>query len=542
MTGDMKTQTVARLAQALKSGRLTSNSEEIAGQCLKRLESPLRLTVLGTNAKFVNQLLNLLVGARVVDPNAGHVTMQVLHNDRPAAVAIYADESRKTFRDEDIVSAFDGSPSRIRVGYDLPSLKKVSFLRVSADDTAGLAKSIRWSVMPSDLVLWTGTTFNENDAKIWGALPQRIRDHSYLIQPLDGVASAETLRDSGFVDLLRVDPRAASAARERPGGVDKTSFKNAGGTALVRAVKKEIEISAQSALDAAQVILMRNAKQLEDLPEPTADELHMPAKPSEDSFDIPAAEPKPVAAPPIEEQPALRVVASSERVVVPTRPTVEKQPVAVELPEAEPESGHSDEPDPVVLQALNRVRTRQLNAEKARAAQKADALAKQRQSATPWSLGLEDVGLKGVETARKSSMQRPVSRSRTRPVSRLRTPIEPVAPSRPRTDRALSHKSFSNIVEGLTSRAEALEAEIKSNDALESDYLIEKAQECIEWGRTFFDKDHLTENEDVQMIIETLDEMDEVLILMSIEADTDKTDVAKLLKQAAREVEFYLGA
>ena len=44
------------------------------------------------------------------------------------------------------------------------------------------------------------------------------------------------------------------------------------------------------------------------------------------------------------------------------------------------------------------------------------------------------------------------------------------------------------------------------------------------------------------MIIETLYEMDEVLILMSIEADTEKTDVAKLLKQAAREVEFYLGA
>ena len=201
------------------------------------------------------------------------------------------------------------------------------------------------------------------------------------------------------------------------------------------------------------------------------------------------------------------------------------------------------EPDPVVLKALNRVRTRQLNAEKARAAQKADALAKQRQqSATPWPLGLEDVGLKGVETARKTSMQRPVSRSRTRPVSRLRAPIEPAAPSQPRPDRALSHKSFTNIVDGLTDRAEALEAEIKSNDALDSGYLIAKAQECIEWGRTFFDTDHLSGNEDVQMIIETLDEMDEVLILMSIEADTDKTDVAKLLKQAAREVEFYLGA
>ena len=542
MTGDMKTQTVTRLAQALKSGRLTSNSEEIAGQCLKRLESPLRLTVLGTNAKFVNQLLNLLVGARVVDPNAGHVTMQVLHNERPAAVAIYADESRKTFKDEDIVLAFDGTPSRVRVGYDLPSLKKVSFLRVSADDTAGLAKSIRWSVMPSDVVLWTGTTFNDLDAKMWAALPQRIRDHSYLVQPLDGVASAETLRDSGFVDLLRIDPRAASAARERPGGVDKTSFKNAGGTALVRAVKKEIEISAQSALDAAQVILMRNAKQLEDLPEPTEEELEATSKPPENSFDTPAEDlPEPPAVAPVEEQPALRVVASAERVVVPSRPSIEKQPVAVETPEQETDA-ETNQPDPVVLQALNRVRTRQLNAEKARAAQKADALAKQRQSATPWSLGLEDVGLKGVETARATSVQRPVSRSRTRPVSRLRAPIEPVAPSQPRTDRALSHKSFSNIVEGLASRAEALEAEIKSNDTLGSDYLIEKAQECIEWGRTFFDKDHLTDNEDVQMIIETLDEMDEVLILMSIEGDTEKTDVAKLLKQAAREVEFYLGA
>ncbi|NNE89351.1 MAG: hypothetical protein HKN27_14875 [Silicimonas sp.] len=537
----MKTQTAARLAQALKSGRLSSNSVEIAGQCLKRLDSPLRLTVLGTNAKFTNQLLNLLVGARVVDPNAGHVTMQVLHNDRPAAVAIYADESRKTFKNDDIVNAFDGDPSRVRVGYDLPSLKKVSFLRVSADDTVGLAKSIRWSVMPSDVVLWTGAEFNEADKRIWAALPQRIRDHSYLIQPLDGVASAETLRESGFVDRLRIDPRAASAARERPGGVDKISFKNAGGTALVRAVKKEIETSAQSALDAAQVILMRHAKQLEDLPEPTTEELEAP-RTSEHFAPVPAKPTSPATPPPpsVEVQPALRVVASAERVVVPTRPIPDQQPVAVELPQ--PTAPEADEPDPVVLQALNRVRTRQLNAERAREAQKADALAKQKQSATPWSLGLEDVGLSGVETARKASLQRPVSRSRTRPVSRLRAPIEPVEPSQPRTDRALSQTSFSNIVEGLTSRADALEAELKTNDAIESDYLIEKAQECIEWGRTFFDKDHLSGNEDVQMIVETLDEMDEVLILMSIEGDSDKTDVAKLLKQAAREVEFYLGA
>jgi len=88
-----------------------------------------------------------------------------------------------------------------------------------------------------------------------------------------------------------------------------------------------------------------------------------------------------------------------------------------------------------------------------------------------------------------------------------------------------------------------LEAEINSNETVASDYLIEKAQDCIEWGRTFFDEDCLNDNEAVQMVIETLDEMDEVLILMSIEANTmDQTDVAKLLKQAAREVEFYLGA
>jgi hypothetical protein len=462
--------------------------------------------------------------------------MQVLHNERPAAVAIYPDESRKTFKDEDIVSAFDDNPSRVRVGYDLPSLKKVSFLRVSADDTAGLAKSIRWSVMPSDVVLWTGTVFNDHDAKIWSALPQRIRDHSYLVQPLDGVASAEHLSASGFVDLLRVDPRAASAARERPGGVDKTSFKNAGGTALVRAVKKEIETSAQAALDAGQVILIRNAKRLEGLPELTPEEVEASAKPS-GNFDTPKPRAVVTTPAPAEEQPALRVVASSERVVVPTRPVVENQPVAVQ--EREPEEA-TEQPDPVVLEALNRVRTRQLNAEKARAAQEADALAKQKQSATPWSLGLEDVGLS--ETARKTSVQRPVSRSRTRPVSRVRAPMEPVAPSQPRADRALSNQSFSNILDGLELRAEAMEAEIKNNDALESGYLIEKAQECIEWGRTFFDKDHLTDNEDVQMIIETLDEMDEVLILMSIEGDTEKSDVAKLLRQAAREVEFYLGA
>ncbi|MEP1629332.1 MAG: hypothetical protein ABJK15_12030 [Lentilitoribacter sp.] len=528
----------------MKSGRLSSNAEEMAGQCLKRLESPLRLTILGTNSTYTNRLLNLIVGAKCVDPSAGHVTMQVMHNDRPAAVSIYADETRKTFKDQDIILAFDGNPSRVRVGYDLPSLRKISVLRVSADTTAGLAQSIRWSVMPSDVVLWCGSEFGETDKKIWAALPQRIRDHSYLIQPLDGIASAETVDDSGFFDLLRIDPRAAMAARERPGGVDKTSFKNAGGTALVRAVKKEIENSEQAALDAAQVILIRHAKDLEGLPEPTLDDIDEPKK-GDPSFDqdndAPVATqktPTPVTRP-VEEQPPLRVVSSSERVVVPTRPNNDQQPVAVDLkaPETPPEIQ-----DPVVLQALNRVRTRQLNAEKARQAQQAEALERDKQSATPWSLGMENIGLQSADEIRKTSMQRPVSRSRTRPVSRMRTAVVTAPPSQPRSDRVLSRTTFSNILDGLTDKANALEAEIESNGEIAPDYLIGQAQDCIEWGRKFFDENHLSDSEDVQMVIETLDEMDEVLILMSIEDDTEKSDVAKLLRQAAREVEFYLGA
>ncbi|CAN0604805.1 unnamed protein product, partial [Ectocarpus sp. 12 AP-2014] len=112
-----------------------------------------------------------------------------------------------------------------------------------------------------------------------------------------------------FVDLLRIDPRAAMAARERPGGVDKTSFKNAGGTALVRAIKKEIENSAQAALDAAQVILIRHAKELADLPEPTQEEIDAPREQTE-SFDqesttapAPKKAPAPVTRPVVEQPP-----------------------------------------------------------------------------------------------------------------------------------------------------------------------------------------------------------------------------------------------
>ncbi|MEP0562878.1 MAG: hypothetical protein ABJC64_00655, partial [Paracoccaceae bacterium] len=216
-----------------------------------------------------------------------------------------------------------------------------------------------------------------------------------------------------------------------------------------------------------------------------------------------------------------------------------QQPVAVDLkaPETPPEIQ-----DPVVLQALNRVRTRQLNAEKARQAQQAEALERDKQSATPWSLGMENIGLQSADEIRKTSMQRPVSRSRTRPVSRMRTAVVTAPPSQPRSDRVLSRTTFSNILDGLTDKANALEAEIESNGEIAPDYLIGQAQDCIEWGRKFFDENHLSDSEDVQMVIETLDEMDEVLILMSIEDDTEKSDVAKLLRQAAREVEFYLGA
>ncbi len=275
--------TSQRLKSLIETDRLSEADRSVAAQCLRRLENPLRLTVFGTDPAHAAELVNLMVGQAVIPPDIPRGRIQVLNGPALVAQAHAADGTKHRVDGPDISAAFDGDPARVRVFADLPVLKKLSVLIAVDPDPARLIRDAAKTLPPADMTIWSGADLAPGMDEIWQAMPEALRDHSYLVlSPRMNFPSWDAIAPD-FVDVLSVDPRRAQDAKSAAGGVDKAAFKAAGGTALVKAIKKELDILVQSASDAAQVLCARHAQEATDT-SATA-----PANAGPDIGDAPAA-------------------------------------------------------------------------------------------------------------------------------------------------------------------------------------------------------------------------------------------------------------
>lgn len=264
MSNDEKVEvTAARLRHLIESGCLSKADRTIADQCQRRLEQPLRLTVFGTDPRHAIDLINLMVGQPVVAPSIHRARINFFHGEEAHARLQFRDGSRKRLEGSEFRRLFDDNPSWIRIYIDLPVLKKLSLLLATETKTRALCADVEKTLPASDIAIWAGQDLNEHLAQVWEQVPQRLRDHSYLVlsPEMDG-SSWEPIAQE-FVDVFRVDPRQAQEAKSAEGGVNKEAFKASGGAQIVRTIKKEIELLTQSALDASEVLFMRHADVLD---------------------------------------------------------------------------------------------------------------------------------------------------------------------------------------------------------------------------------------------------------------------------------------
>lgn len=252
------------LIKLLDGDELSPKDRKIAQKCLRRLEQPLRLTVFGKDPKKALWLLNLMVGQTVVSPALTRARVQFVHSENPFAMLEFRDGSRKRLESDEFRSIFEENPTRVRIGVDLPVLKKVSFMVVAEGTTAALCSDADKTLWPADVAVWTGSSTDDRLNEVWEQCPDLLRDHSYLVlSPEDEESAWDPIR-SEFIDVITVDARTALEAKNKPGGADTKTFREVGGAAVVKAVKKEIETLLRASTDTAEMILARYEEMSED--------------------------------------------------------------------------------------------------------------------------------------------------------------------------------------------------------------------------------------------------------------------------------------
>lgn len=423
MTQDnVKNETAIALQALLDEGRLKGNMAQVAGQCLRRLNAPLQVAIVGTDATLATGTLNLLVGKKMAEPSIGHLSLQVEHGEADSAVARYADKSEANFDEDTLGSVFKNKPMGVKMRLNLAPLSKASFYRVTRDDPSNLQGILTKLSETADVVLWCGQSFGRDDKNAFEALEARTREHSHMLTSeacyssvMDGIAPDE------FKHVLPIDPVAAMTALTAEGGADKAAFKAAGGTELIRTIKKEIESTLQAAQDTAEIIVTREggfvpkaAPSETETPQPEAPKVAKPTKPTEASEKTGSKAEDAPATPRKKREAAVTRPLSAKKNPGEESPTEQPKKVAPKPAKAKAEKPASAAPkakDEVLAkaQAMAKTRTRVLQKSKmaARTQEKPSTGASDgrpdeikpsgKKAATPWSLGIDGDGLNELD-------------------------------------------------------------------------------------------------------------------------------------------------
>lgn len=259
-----------KLAQAVKAGCLPHDVQERAEKLLDRLETQVRIALMGMPGSGKSTLLNLLVGADVLPDGVRLPTLQLTYGDTEQSVCTHSDGTKQTLPHADAQKIADVSPIFVEMQMPLPALGKISVLEVVAPkDPTALQRASNWAAKRCDIALWCTQGFGEIEQAIWGQMPDLIKDHSFLM-----ITKSDILKNNGLLDatvgnvqaaarhefnqILPISTTAALSARHPDGTVDKEKLRSSGGLALISAVLKQVELGRQSTVDMAEVLLVQH--------------------------------------------------------------------------------------------------------------------------------------------------------------------------------------------------------------------------------------------------------------------------------------------
>jgi hypothetical protein len=267
------------LARAVMSGLLPDRAHEQAEKLLTRLETPVRLALLGMPQSGKSTILNLLIGQDLMQDGVRMPTCEVVYGRVPQAVCTLSDGSKVALDTIDLGEIAARSPAFVEIRLPLPALRKISVLEVVApSDPNALHRASQWASKRCDIAIWCTADYSADEQRVWSQMPDALKDHALLmitrydLLEQQGLfeevrASVHTAAAGEFNKIIPIATRAAIAARDSGGNVDKEAFRQSGGTALISAVLKQVDQGRRSALDLAEVLLLQNADALEAMDE-----------------------------------------------------------------------------------------------------------------------------------------------------------------------------------------------------------------------------------------------------------------------------------
>lgn len=266
---------IERLELALTSDALPKAARDHAGELLRRLSSPVRVTLFGKPGSGKSELINMFAGRRILPKDAKLPTTELVYGAHEKVTMTSPDGSLQTFDELDLARRELSKAAFIKIEMPLPLLKKITLMEVvTTGDVSAMAAAVDWGTKRTEITLWCAQEFDEQEQVIWGRVPDTLKDHAFLVLSKADILSAEKvfakrvaalepIVSEEFHSLFGVATLQAVAAHGEDGKVDKKKFQASGGAALSAEVLRHAERGRRADVDSAELFLARYREQIE---------------------------------------------------------------------------------------------------------------------------------------------------------------------------------------------------------------------------------------------------------------------------------------
>lgn len=261
--------TQERLAAAIGSGALPDDAMQTAKTLLSRLQTPVRVALLGLPGSGKSTLLNMLVGTEVIPRSISLPTLELVKGTQPRATLTLPNGDTKVLDDVNARTISGYAPAFVNLEMDLPALGKISILElVTSNAREEQRRALIWACKRTDIALWCTQDFTSAEQLLWDLVPDTIKDHAFLLRTKADelgddrnyvVSDLTSFAGEQFAQVLPLSATEAIAARAPDGTVDKPRLRASGGMALISAILRQVDLGRQYAVDQADILLRLHA-------------------------------------------------------------------------------------------------------------------------------------------------------------------------------------------------------------------------------------------------------------------------------------------
>lgn len=258
------------LRHALSSGELSKAAHQSGARLLSRLNSPVRVVIMGLPISGKSTIFNMLAGQVVLPDGVKLPTTQLVFGETPRTEYTLSDASTRSFEGIELDAAASLQPAFVKLEMPLQQLKKINLLEVVAgDEAAAQQRAIRWASKRADIAIWCTPEFNATELDLWTNVPEALQDHSFLV-----LSKVDILSDQGvlperihllkepvadyFHSLMPVAAIQALAAMAQDSEQSKLAFASSGGKALITSILRQVRDGRRADMDSVEVFLHRH--------------------------------------------------------------------------------------------------------------------------------------------------------------------------------------------------------------------------------------------------------------------------------------------